>query len=186
MPGANRAIALSIVVFAAMFALSPVCVKAQEGGAAIAIIDIQRLLRESLAGQSIENQIRQFRETFGEEVAEMETALRERERQLVDRAAVLSPEALAEERSRFEEEVIALQRDVRERQQGVEQAYADAVATVRETVLSLLQAIVEQRGIDVVLARSGYLVANRDLDLTDEVLSELDRALPSVVLSFGG
>ncbi len=185
MPRVNDVIVLSATVLAVALALSPLAVKAQEG-TAIAIVDVQRLLQESLAGQSIESQIQQFRKAFGEEIAQKEAALRERERQLIDRAAILAPEVLAEERRNFEDEVIALQREVRERQQGVEQAYADAVATVRENVLSILQGIVEQRGIDVVLARSGYLVANLELDLTDDVLNELNRALPSVALSFGG
>ncbi|MBT7647157.1 MAG: OmpH family outer membrane protein, partial [Rhodospirillaceae bacterium] len=94
----------------------------------------------------------------------------------------LAAEVLAEERRKFEEEVIALQREVRERQQGMEQAYAEAIATVRENVIAILQNLVEQRGIDVVLPRSGYLVANRELDLTDEILGELNQVLPSLTL----
>jgi len=145
-------------------------------------VDVQRLLQESLAGQSIESQLQQARSAFGNDISQKETALRDRERQLVDQSAILAAEVLAEERRKFEEEVIALQREVRERQQGMEQAYAEAIATVRENVIAILQNLVEQRGIDVVLPRSGYLVANRELDLTDEILGELNQVLPSLTL----
>ncbi|MBT6204118.1 MAG: OmpH family outer membrane protein [Alphaproteobacteria bacterium] len=156
-------------------------VHAQEG-TTIAVVDVQRLLQESLAGQSIESQLQQARSAFGNDISQKETALRDRERQLVDQSAILAAEVLAEERRKFEEEVIALQREVRERQQGMEQAYAEAIATVRENVIAILQNLVEQRGIDVVLPRSGYLVANRELDLTDEILGELNQVLPSLTL----
>ncbi|MBC6439426.1 MAG: OmpH family outer membrane protein [Rhodospirillales bacterium] len=151
----------------------------------IAVVDIQRLLQESLAGQSIERQIDQIRASFAEEIAQKEAALRERERTLIEQATILAPEVLAEESRKFEESVIALQREVRERQQGIERAYAEGFAAVRENVLIILKSIVEQRGIDVVLARSGYIVANLELDITDDVLAELNQVLPSVTLSGG-
>ena len=65
----------------------------------------------------------------------------------------------------------------------MEQVYGEAVARIRESLLTVLQALVEERGIDIVLARSAYLVASRRLDLTGDVLAELDRMLPSVPLA---
>ena len=106
-----------------------------------------------------------------------------KERQLIENSAVVTPEALAEESRQFEEEVLALQREVRERQLAMEQGYAEAIATVRQTVITILQTVVEQRGIDVVLSPASYLVANRELDLTDDILVELNRALPSITLN---
>jgi len=162
--------------------IGPSGVSAQDG-TTIAVVDIQRLLQESLAGQSIEAQMQQYRTSFGQEIAAREADLRAREQDLMQQASILAPEVLAEERRQFEEDVIALQQEVRSRQQGIEQGYAEAIATVRQHVLTILQDLVEQRGIDVVLARSGYVVASRDLDLTDDVLGELDRALPTVSLN---
>lgn len=163
------------------------CLAASPAGAqqatTIAIVDVQRLLLESLAGRSVEEQLQQLRSSFAEEVALREEALREKERALLERAAILAPEALAEERGLFEDEVVALQRDVRDHKQAMEQAYGEAVARIRESLLTVLQALVEERGIDIVLARSAYLVASRRLDLTGDVLAELDRMLPSVPLA---
>ena len=154
-----------------------------QDGTTIAVVDVQRLLRESLAGQAIENQMQQFRTSFGEQITRKEAALREKERELAEQVALLAPEVLAEQRRQFEEEVVALQREVRDRQLAVEQQYAEAIAAVRESVIDILQTLVEQRGIDVVLSRSSYLVASRDLDLTDDVLAELNRILPTLSLN---
>ena len=173
--------ALLIVSFAAFG--SPFNGAYAQDGTTVAVVDVQRMLLESLAGQAIESQMQQFRLSFGEQIAQKEAELREKERLLAEQAAVVSPEVLAESRRQFEEEVVALQREVREQQLGVEQSYAEAIDTIRQTVIAILQDIVEQRGIDVVLPRSGYLVASRELDLTDDVLAELNSALPSLSLS---
>ncbi|MBT7646032.1 MAG: hypothetical protein HN768_03145, partial [Rhodospirillaceae bacterium] len=53
-------------------------VHAQEG-TTIAVVDVQRLLQESLAGQSIESQLQQARSAFGNDISQKETALRDRE-----------------------------------------------------------------------------------------------------------
>ena len=75
------------------------CLAAPPAGAqqatTIAIVDVQRLLLESLAGRSIEEQLQQLRSSFAEEVALREEALREKERALLERAAILAPAALA-------------------------------------------------------------------------------------------
>ena len=178
---APRIRTLLFVIFAAL--CLPTTASLAQDGTAVAVVDVQRLLRESLAGQAVENQMQQFRVSFGEQIAQKEADLREQERLLAEQAAVVSPEVLAESRRQFEEDVVALQREVREQQLGVEQSYAEAIDTIRQSVLAILQSLVEQRGIDVVLPRSGYLVASRDLDLTDDVLSELNATLPTLSLS---
>ena len=173
-------LARAVLILACCLAAAPAT--AQQT-ATIAIVDVQRLLLDSLAGRSIEQQLQQLRSSFSEEVALREGALREKERELVARAAILAPEALAEERGLVEQDVVALQRDVRDHKQAMEQAYGAAVTRIRESLLVILQALVEERGIDIVLARSAYLVASRRLDLTGDVLAELDRTLPSVPLA---
>jgi outer membrane protein len=170
-----------LFVFFAAFGVPTTGALAQEG-TTVAVVDVQRLLRESLAGQTIESQMQQFRVSFGEQIAQKEAVLREKERVLIEQSAIVSSDVLTESRRQFEEEVVALQREVREQQLGVEQSYAEAIDTIRQTVITILQGLVEQRGIDVVLPRSGYLVASRELDLTDDVLAELNSALPSMSL----
>ncbi len=158
---------------------------AQDGGTTIAVVDVQRLLRESLAGQSIETQMQQFRTLLDEQITQKEATLRDERQQLNEQASLLSPEVLAERRRAFDEKVRALQREVRDRRLEVEQSYAEAISEVRQSVIDILQAFIEQRGIGVVLTRSSYLASSPNLDLTDDVLKELNLVLPSLSINLG-
>ena len=152
----------------------------------IAVVDIQRLLHESGAGRSIEQQMDTMRQTFADGISQREAALRQEEKDLQEQAALLAPEVLAERRRLFEEKVVALQRDVRAQQQALEQTYGSGVDQVRQAIIEILSAMVDERGIDLVVPQTAVLVGTRNLDITDEVLARLDARLPSVTLNAAG
>ncbi|MDA0218614.1 MAG: OmpH family outer membrane protein [Proteobacteria bacterium] len=149
----------------------------------VAVVDLQHLMRASQAGQTIESQMESLRQNFTDTVTQQEGALRQEERDLQEQAALLSPEVLAERRRQFEEKVVELQRDVRNRQQLLEQTYAGGVGQVRQVIIDILTQMIEERGIDLVVPQTAVLVGTRTLDITDDVLARLDQELPSVTLT---
>ena len=149
----------------------------------VAVVDLQHLMRASQAGQTIESQMESLRQNFTDTVTQQEGALRQEERDLQEQAALLSPEVLAERRRQFEEKVVELQRDVRNRQQLLEQTYAGGVGQVRQVIIDILTQMIEERGIDLVVPQTAVLVGTRTLDITDDVLARLDKELPSVTLT---
>ncbi len=149
----------------------------------IAVVDLQHLMRESKAGQTIESQMEQLRQNFANSVAQREDALRQEEHDIQEQAALLAPDVLAERRRQFEEKVVELQRDVRTQQQSLEQTYAGGVDQVRQVIIEILTHMIEERGIDLVLSQTAVLVGSRTLDITNDVLAKLDQQLPSVTLT---
>lgn len=155
----------------------------QMAATVVAVVDLQHLMRESKAGQTIEAQMEQLRQSFADGVAAREDELRQEERDLQDQAALLAPDVLAEKRRQFEEKVVDLQRDVRTQQQNLEQTYAGGVGQVRQVIIEILTKMVEERGIDLVVPQTAVLVGTRSLDITGDVLTLLDQQLPSVTLA---
>lgn len=180
-----RLLAGGLVVLGLLLAVTPVQAQRMEP-TVVAVVDLQHLLRDSRAGQSIEVQMEQLRDGFANRVAVQESALRQEEKDLQDQAALLAPEVLAERRRQFEEKVVTLQRDVRAQQQALEQTYAGGVGQIRQAIVEILSALVDERGIDLVVPQTAVLVGTRSLDITGEVLSRLDQQLPSVTLSAPG
>lgn len=149
----------------------------------VAVVDLQHLMRASRAGQTIETQMESLRQSFSDTVTQQEGVLRQEERDLQEQAALLAPDVLAERRRQFEEMVVELQRDVRNRQQGLEQTYAGGVAQVRQVIIDILTQMIEERGIDLVVPQTAVLVGTRTLDITEDVLVRLNQELPSVTLT---
>ena len=116
-------------------------------------------------------------------VAEREQALRQQEQELQEQSAILAPETFAERRRAFEEEVIEFQRDVRERQRTVDEAYGEGLNQIRVAIIEILQQMVEERGYDLILPQAQILVGSRELDITDDVLTELDQRVPTITIT---
>ena len=149
----------------------------------IVVADVQRLLRESLAGVSLEEQLGGLRTTLANGVAEREQALRQEEQELQEQMAILTPEVFAEKRRVFEGDVIDFQREVRERQRSLDEVYGEGLNQIRVTIIEIMQQMVEERGYDLILPQAQILVGSRDLDITNDVLTELNNRVPSVNIS---
>ncbi|MEM7123326.1 MAG: OmpH family outer membrane protein [Pseudomonadota bacterium] len=176
----------SLVIVCAVLAAGTVTMSAQAQEAeptVIAIADVQRLLRESTAGASLERQLTELRSSLAAVVAEREQALRQQEQELQEQSAILAPETFAERRRAFEEEVIEFQRDVRERQRTLDEAYGEGLDQIRVAIIEILQQMVEERGYDLILPQAQILVGSRELDITNDVLSELDQRVPTITIS---
>jgi Skp family chaperone for outer membrane proteins len=158
---------------------------AQDSEATVIVVaDVQRLLRESLAGASLESQITDLRTQLASGVAEREQALRQEEQELQEQMNILAPEVFADRRRAFEEAVVAFQQEVRSKQRSLDEVYGEGLNRIRAGIVEILQQMVDERGYDLILPQAQILVGSRDLDITDDVLEELNKRIPSVAITF--
>jgi Skp family chaperone for outer membrane proteins len=148
-----------------------------------AVIDYQRILRDAAAARSIREQIEARRKTYQEEISKEEQRLHEADKEFAKQRSVLSPEAFAEKRREFEQDVAEVQRKVQERRRELDRMSAAALNEVKEALIEIVTSIAEERGFNLVLPTSEVLFFSRSLDLTEEVLAKLDARLPQVQLS---
>lgn len=148
-----------------------------------AVIDYQRILREAAAARSIQDQIEARRKAYQEEISREEQRLHEIDKTVAEQRSVLSPEAYAQKRRDFEQEVAEVQRLVQTRRRELDRLSAAALNEVKQALIEIVTSIAEERGFNLVLPSSEVLFFGRSLDLTEEVLSKLDARLPEVSLS---
>jgi outer membrane protein len=148
-----------------------------------AVIDYQRILRDAAAARSIREQIETRRKAYQEEISKEEQRLHEADKEFAKQRSVLSPEAFAEKRREFEQDVAEVQRMVQERRRELDRMSAAALNEVKKALIEIVTSIAEERGFNLVLPSSEVLFFSRSLDLTQEVLAKLDARLPQVRLS---
>ena len=178
---------LALIALAALACMQPW----PDGGAAAqklpaavaAVIDYQRVLREAAAARSIRDQIEARRLVYQEEISREEQRLHEADKAFAKQRSVLSPEAFAEKRREFEQEVAEVQRLVQERRRELDRLSGAALDQVKHVLIEIVTNLAEERGFNLVLPSSELLFFARALDLTEEVLAELDARLPEVQLS---
>jgi outer membrane protein len=148
-----------------------------------AVIDYQRILRDAAAARSIRGQIETRRKAYQGEISKEEQRLHEADKEFARQRSLLTPEAFAEKRQAFEEDVSEVQRLVQQRRRELDRAAEVALNEVKTALIEIVTGIAEARGFNLVLPSSEVLFFARKIDLTEEVLAKLDAMLPDVVVA---
>jgi Skp family chaperone for outer membrane proteins len=166
----------------ALVALPPVAARAQDKppAAVVVVVDYARILRDSKAARSIRDQIESRRKTYQDQIAKEEKRLFDADKELAKQRNVLSPEAFAEKRKAFEQDVMKVQRMAQDRRRQLDQVAGVALGNVRNALVEVVGVLADERGFNIVLPSSAVLLFSPKIDLTDEVLAQLDKKLPSV------
>jgi Skp family chaperone for outer membrane proteins len=149
--------------------------------AAVAVVvDYQRILREAKAARAIREQVEARRQLYQDQIAKEEQRLHEADKELARQRSLLTPEAFADRRQEFERQVAEVQRMVQERRRQLDQVAATALGEVRTAMIGIIGRMSEAKGFNLVLPTSTVLLFSPRIDLTQEVLAQLDKELPSV------
>jgi Skp family chaperone for outer membrane proteins len=182
----RRLLAISLfLVLAVYLASSPTPVAAQDG-AVIAILDMQRILRDSKAAATLREEIDKQRLAHQSTLREQENALRTADQELARQRAVLSAEAFASKRKELQEQAYSLQQDFVSRQKEMEELFGRGIRQVRKALAEVAKEIADERGINLILLKATIVLASRELDITEEALQRLDDRLPSVNFAASG
>ena len=155
---------------------------AAEAVPSLAIIDVQKVLRDSVAVKSLTAQIAQQRDKYQLELQKKEEELRTADNELARQRTILSAEAYAQKRSELEQQVGDLQRQVQERKRGLDQLFGQGMSQVQNELANVATEIAEERNIDLVLSKATVVIVKPKFDITDEALKRLNARLTSVAL----
>ena len=145
-----------------------------------AIINIQKVLRLTLATKAIKPQLKSIRERMQKKVQDREKALKAENLSLQEQRAILSPEAFRQRRLDFQAKVTALQSDVRSFRKRLDAAGRAAMGQVNQVFRLVAVKIAAERKIQLIVPRTSAIYVDPIFDITDEVLKRLNKRLPTV------
>ena len=172
----------SLLVLAVVMGL-PIAAAAQDKEAVVhqlAVVDVDEIERRAAAAQNIRRQINEYRETLQAEFRKKDAQLRTANQKLVRQRTILSPEAFADERRKFEAQVVDTQRNVQVQRQALDKAMKVALKSVEVVLDEVIREVVKANGITLLLRREALVYSVESLDITGVLLTELDTRLPSV------
>ena len=146
----------------------------------IAIVDIQRILQDSLASKSVQKQLDARRSKFQSEIEDEENGLRAAEQELAKLRDKLQTQAYADREQQLRQRFAAVEAHVQARRRVLDQSYTDAMNTVRSALLDIVGSVARERGANLAVVKQQALWTDQPLDITDEVLKRLDQKLPKV------
>ena len=152
------------------------------GAPVLAIIDVQKILRESEAVKALTATIEAERDKYQEELRQKEGTLRAADQELARQRTILSAEAYAEKRKDLEQQVASLQRQVQERKKDLDQLFGQGMSQVQNELANVAKEIAEERGLDLILSRATVVIVKPKFDVSNEALQRLNARLKSVSL----
>jgi outer membrane protein len=167
---------------AATFA--PVAAWAETAANQIATINIQSILTNSAAAKSAKSQIEAKRNEYQNELKKIEDSLRKEEQAIKEQRSLLSPEALDQKSKEFSTKMNNAQQTQLDKRNRLAEANNQALGSIQDAVLKIVEGMVKNKGIKVVIPTNNLLYATPDLDITKEVLAQLDKDLPTVKVNF--
>ncbi len=152
----------------------------------MAVIDTEVIRRNSRAFKDIRAQIAKYRKAIQADIQKEEEALRSANEELARKRAILAPETFAEERRRFEERLVQVQRTVQKRKKDLERVGVEAVKKVEAVLNKIVTEVANEQSLGLILRKDRTVLVAKELDITPHVLKRLDTALPSLKVSDPG
>lgn len=171
-----------------LFTFMPYSAHAQEKAAAaaspkIVIVDVDAILGKSKAAQSLQKQLKEKRESFQKEFAGKEAQLKESEKTLMAEREKLSQEEFAKKRQEYEQKIMETRKLYQKRRNSLDQGVAKAMGTLRKSIAEAAAEVSDEKGYDIVLTREGVMIAEKSLDITEDVLKKLDAKVTNIPLT---
>lgn len=149
----------------------------------IGILDFNKVWHEAKAPQQIREAIQAKRRAYQKEIITLEEKLRLEELNLQKEHEKLSAADYQERRKKFESQVLDVQKQAQAHKKGLEKSYTDAMALVSERLNDVIKKIAQKKHLTLILSQTQVAFTETDLDITPQVMADLDQALPSVELS---
>ncbi|MDP6953288.1 MAG: OmpH family outer membrane protein [Alphaproteobacteria bacterium] len=169
-----------VAVAILLLAVNPASAQEDDRTPRIGVVDLQHILRESVAAQKVRAEIEARQAQYREEIGARENALREQQQELERQRTILSPEAFAEREREFARSVEALQREVGERNRQLDETLAYGMQRVQVEALKIVARIADQLQLGLVLDKSQLLLVSKGLEFSEQALAELNAEVLSV------
>ena len=175
-----KTITLSLICIAALAGAAQADAAAKLPSPIIAIVDVQRILQESLASKSVQKQLEAQRSKFQNEIEKEENSLRDAEQSLSKQRGELAPQTYAEREQQLRQRFSTVENHVQTRRKVLDQSFTDSMNAVRAALLDVVGIVARERGANLVIVKQQALWTDQAIDVTDEVLKRLDDKMPKI------
>lgn len=148
----------------------------------IGVVDMKKILAQSKAYQSLVDQFEDVRRKHRNTFTKQEDIIRDEESELLKQKNILSKEAYAEKVKILGKKINELKSKQARDAQKFELAFEKSTNKIQGALVDVLSIIANNKKLNLVLAKSQVILVGKDIDLTDDAVSELNKVLPKISL----
>lgn len=152
----------------------------------IAIVDLEKVISNSSAGKDLDVKVKAKKIELKTLAEGYQKALHTKEQGLIAVGKKMNPKDQAdiksweEKKKSFDAEILAKRQDVEKKNAAIVKGEITAIKEIQANVAKITADIALQKKIQIVLDRKAVLIAIQGLDITDEVLKDLNAKVKTV------
>ena len=150
----------------------------------VAVVDVQQIMRQSDAAKNVREQVESRRKVYEKDFQKREADVREAEKALAQQQAILANEVFQARVREHQQNIAALQRDGQAMKRQLDQAYGRANGKIRQTMIEIVAEVAGEVGVGLVLFKNQIFLGDRKIDVTEEIMTRLNKKLPKVEVTF--
>ncbi len=154
--------------------------KSQGGYVNIAVIDIDAIRLRAKVVKNIREQIKKYQSSFRDAIQKEEGKLRKANQELERKRTIMSPEAFGEERKKFEENFLNVQRMVQIRKRKLDQAQVNAMRKVEKKLSAIVTSLAKENNLSLIFRRNQMVLSAPMFSITKNVLTQIDKEMPTL------
>lgn len=149
----------------------------------VIVIDRNALLSISSAGLAMLEDVEALTAAADREFTAQANSLQEEAAALQQELAILAPDIRTQRQQEFQNKQTALQNRMQDRQTQIQNGFAIAGQQIDQALAPILQAIMAERGANMLLDRNAVILATIDVDVTPTAIERLNEVLPTLDVS---
>ena len=144
----------------------------------VAVIDVERVVRDSDPGKAAIEQLRKESEALLQRGQSMQQELQQLQEQAQKQQMTLSAEKLEEMQKQMEDKAIALQRFEEDARRQLEEMQRETLSGLEGEILEIVDSVGREKGIKMIFKKfqSGLVYADTSVDITDEIIRRYNLA----------
>jgi len=150
----------------------------------LGIIDMQVIEEKSTAIQKVREQLDKKAEEFKADFTKKEGYFKKKYEDLEKQKSVLSKEAFEQKNNELSKEFNDAQKKVQENRSSLDMASMEAIQQFSNTLTGVVKEEAGKIGCKVVLRKEQTLYADSALEITTQVLENLNKTLPTLTVKF--
>ncbi len=150
--------------------------------AVIGVLGIPDIMHASTAAQQVEKVVGERREKLNADAQKEQVAWRDLQQALANQRASLSADQIRTKERELQERITNSQHQFRDRNRFIQEAAQVGLAQIERMLIAIIRQVAESRGMNLVLHRAQVALNINEFDITEPVVEQINKVLPSVVL----
>ncbi len=140
----------------------------------IAYLDLDNIVKSTKAGKSIINELKASKDKALKKFEQKEKELKKKEEELNKQKNVLSKDELKNKISDFRKEITSFRNDREKLINDFNKKKTQEFKIFFKKITPLIEDYIKEKNIDIVLDRKNIFIANRNKDITNEIIKIID------------